>query len=171
MQLICLSYSAWKCIAKLVLSFGGEVGGIQEAGKLHGILQLQARDSSLGCVQVLWGSKERKSFLRSPRTCGAAHSWGPRRRAGSAVVSVLACRHGRCSAGRGASIPAVLQVLCRPLLICEKNRHFHFLQASKGWALCGRVSEHGTCSGKPCEPLQGSTGYVCWQYIHTILES
>jgi len=101
-----------------VLSFGAEEGRIQEAEKLRGVLQLWAGDSSLGCVQVLRGSEQRKSFLRSPRTCGAAHSWGPGRRAGSAVAGVPARRHGRCSAGRGAGTPrrAVGPVLAAPYL-------------------------------------------------------
>lgn len=110
---------------KSVLSFWAEVGCIQEAETLLCYLAIVGSWFVLG----LRASAAGKQSRGNPSSCSLvrveqrAVRVQPACRERHGQRSVPARRHGCCSAGRGAGIPAVLQVLCRLLLICKKNRH------------------------------------------------
>lgn len=131
---------------------------------------------SLGCVQVLQGSKAEEILPPVPSYVWSSAQSGSSRRAGSAMASAACLPADTAAAPQGGVQASPL--CCRSCAGCSLSarridtfrvwrRGFHFLPALRGWTHVSCVSQHGTCSAKLCEPPHVSACYVCWQYIHT----
>lgn len=126
MQLIYIFYIAWKCTAQSQCFLLGLTASRKLKNSLVSCscrLVICPWAACKCCGEASRGNPSSGLLVRVEQRTAGVHVGVPR-------APWLACLPADTATapGRGASIPAVPQVLCRLLLICKKNRHLPYVE-------------------------------------------